>query len=70
MRLMPVIAQGRFDDIAPRGVDIGVGDDGHLALAQAATAMRHEFGQQARANADFVRATSDIYRNHSHCEIP
>jgi hypothetical protein len=70
MRLVRVIAQPGFDHIAPGGMDIRIGDDRDIALAQQAPAIRHEFGKQACLDSHFVRAASHVNRDHSHESIP
>jgi len=70
MRFVAVVAQRLFHHVAPCRVDIGIGDDRHVALAQLAPAVRHQFSQQSGADAHFIRPAGHIDGDYSHCSMP
>ena len=65
-RLPPGGKQRRFHGFAPVPRHVGVGDDRHPLLAQQLAGLRGEVGQQAAADAHFVRAAGEIDGNYSH----
>ncbi len=70
MRLVPVIAKGRFDHFAPCGMDVGVGHNRHLALAQLAAAIGYQFGQQPGLDPHLVGTAGHVDGDHSHASMP